>query len=134
MNKTNIDMAEQKATVERANTCREFDGEVDGLWEMAIFLRSRHQELPANIWISIKNASQEPRIKIQRNKSEGMQIDDTFNMTISDPPRIVGEIGSELSEKDIAYFRNFVLKNTDTLLAYWNGVLDTCELTDRLMF
>ena len=63
-----------------------------------------------------------------------MQIDDTFNMTISNPPSIVGEIGSELSAKDIAYFKDFVLKNTDTLLAYWNGVLDTCELTDRLMF
>lgn len=125
-------MAEQ--ITERVNKGGELEGETDMLFEMAYFLHSCHRELPSNIWVSVKNTSQEPRIRIQKNREERMQIDDTFCMTISDPPSIVGEIGSELSAKDIAYFKNFVLKNTDTLLAYWNGVLDTSELTDRLMF
>lgn len=63
-----------------------------------------------------------------------MQIDDTFSMTVSDEPSIVGEVGSDLSTKDITYFKNFVLKNKDTLLAYWNGELDTSDLTDKLVF
>jgi len=124
-------MTEQEQIKEWANKCRELNGE-DMLCEMANFLHSRHKELPSNIWVSVKNASHGPRIKIQRNKGERMQIDDTFSMTISDEPNTIGEVGSDLSTKDIAYFKNFVLKNKDTLLAYWDGELDTSDLTDRL--
>lgn len=136
MNKANIDMtaAKRKTSVERVNKGNEIEGETDVLWNMAIFLRSRHQELPANIWVSAENTSQEPRIRIQKNRDERVQIDDTFSMTISDPPSIVGETGSELSTEDIAYFKDFVQKNKEPLLAYWNGTLDTSDLTDRLMF
>ena len=131
-NKVNIDVIEELIK-ERTDKVRELEGE-DLLCEMANFLHSRHKELPSNIWVSVKNANHGPRIKIQRNKAERMQIDDTFSMTVSDEPSIVGEVGSDLSTKDITYFKNFVLKNKDTLLAYWNGELDTSDLTDKLEF
>ena len=102
--------------------------------EMANFLRKRHQELPSNIYVSVKNAGHGPRIKIQRNKGERMQIDDSFSLTICDAPVVVGDTGSDLSAADIAYFKDFVVRNKATLLAYWNGTLDTSDLTSQLEF
>jgi hypothetical protein len=63
-----------------------------------------------------------------------MQIDDTFSMTISDSPSIVGDVGSDLSTKDINYFKDFITRNKDTLLKYWDGDLDTTDLTNELVF
>jgi len=122
-----------KQIQEWANKCRELEGD-DMLFEMANFLHTRHNELPSNIWVSVKNAKHGPRIKIQRNKGNRMQEEDTFSMTISDSPTTIGDVGTDLSSQDIAYFKNFVLKNKDTLLAYWNGELDTSDLTERLEF
>ncbi len=127
-------MTEQEQIKEWANKVRELEGNDELLCEMAIFLRTRHRELPSNIWVSTKNANHGPRIKIQRNKGERMQIDDTFSMTISDAPDVVGEVGADLSTKDISYFKEFVIKNKDTLLDYWNGNMDTSDLTDKLIF
>ena len=104
------------------------------LYEMACFLRSRHRELPSNIWVSSKNANHEPRIKIQRSNDSRMQSNDTFSMTISDSPRAIGAIGPYLSSEDITYFKDFVLKNKDALLAYWNEELDTSDLVNQLTF
>lgn len=126
-------MTEQEQIQQWADKYKEMNGE-DLLYEMANFLHSRHKELPSNIWVSVKNANHGPRIKIQRNKGERMQIDDTFSMTVSDDPSIVGEVGSDLSTNDINYFKRFILKNKDTLLAYWNGELDTSDLTEKLEF
>lgn len=126
-------MTEQEQIQQWADKYKEMNGE-DLLCEMANFLHSRHKELPSNIWVSVKNANHGPRIKIQRNKGERMQIDDTFSMTVSDDPSIVGEVGSDLSTNDINYFKRFILKNKDTLLAYWNGELDTSDLTEKLEF
>ena len=113
---------------------KQYLDDADFLCEMANFLHSRHKELPSNIWISVKNAPHGPRIKIQRNKGERMQIDDTFSMTISDTPSIIGDVGSVLSTKDINYFKDFITRNKDTLLMYWDGDLDTTDLTNRLVF
>ena len=46
-------------------------------------------------------------------------------MTIGDAPIIIG---------DIAYFKDFVIRNNAPLLAYWSGTLDTSELTSQLEF
>ena len=108
--------------------------EEDMLCEMANFFKSRHSELPSNIWVSTKNANHGPRLKIQRNTGNKMQIDDTFSMTISDSPAVIGEPGNDLTAEDIAYFKRFMLKNKDTLLAYWNGEIDTSDLTEKLIF
>ena len=104
------------------------------LYEMACFLRSRHRELPSNIWVSVKSTNHKPRIMIQRSNDSRMQSNDTFSMTISDSPRTIGGIGPYLSSEDISYFKDFVLKNKDALLAYWNGELDTSDLVNQLTF
>lgn len=107
---------------------------VESLYEMACFLRSRHRELPSNIWVSVKGTYHEPRIMIQRRNGSRMQSNDTFSMTISDSPRTIGDIGPDLSSEDITYFKNLIVRNKDTLLAYWNGELDTSDLVAQLTF
>lgn len=104
------------------------------LFEMAPFLRNRHPELSANIWVLIKSTSHEPRIQIQRDKEARLKIDETFSMTISDAPILVGDAGPILSDQDIASFKEFVAKNKSTLLDYWEGNLDTSELVHNLIF
>lgn len=48
--------------------------EEEMLYEMANFFKSRHSELPSNIWVSTKNANHGPRLKIQRNTGNKMQM------------------------------------------------------------
>ena len=60
--------------------------------------------------------------------------DDSFIMTISEQPTIIGDIGIETTQKDIVYFNEFIRNNKSILLDYWNGNLDTFELTSKLMF
>ena len=55
-------------------------------------------------------------------------------MTISEQPTIIGDIGIETTQKDIVYFNEFIRNNKSILLDYWNGNLDTFELTSKLMF
>ena len=63
-----------------------------------------------------------------------MMPDDSFIMTISEQPTIIGDIGIETTQKDIVYFNEFIRNNKSILLDYWNGNLDTFELTSKLMF
>ena len=104
------------------------------LYEMANFFKKKHPQLPSNFWASVKNAPHGPRIKIQRDKGERMNPNNTFSMTIEVSPKIVGEIGRQLSSDDIRYFQKFVVKNMETLLAYWNGELDTEDLVNQLQY
>lgn len=144
MNHPDSSMAESRDAMDakkpgeaRAQIAERQDAAENGLpslFEMAHFLRSSHPELPANMWVAVKNAPHGPRIIIQRNKGARLQINDTFSMTISDAPSIVGDAGNCLSAQEIAYFKEFVAKNKSTLLDYWEGKMDTFELLDKLVF
>ena len=127
-------MTEKDLIQEWADKVRELDGDSELLFEMANFMKKRHRELPSNIWVSVRNANHGPRIKIQRNKGDNMQAENTFSMTISDSPEVIGDIGNDLNSKDIEYFKNFVKTNKDILLSYWNGKLDTLDMASGLKF
>jgi len=103
-------------------------------WEMANIAHRLHKELPSNIWIFAKNAKHGPRIKVQKNKGDLFQIHETFSVTVSDSPEIVGDTGNILSQKEIEYFMNFVLRNKDALKAYWDGEISTEEVLPRLVY
>lgn len=103
-------------------------------WEMANIAKRLHKELPSNIWISAKNAKHGPRIKIQKNKGDSFQSGETFSMTISENPHIVGDIGDVLTPKEIEYFVNFVIRNKDALKAYWDGTISTEEVLPMLVY
>lgn len=104
------------------------------MWEMANIPHRLHKELPSNIWISAKNANHGPRIKVQKNKGDSFQLENSFSMTIADTPKIIGDKGKELSPKDISYFVNFILRNKKDLIEYWNGQLATEEILAKLIY
>jgi hypothetical protein len=104
------------------------------MYGMSFFLHSRHEGLPANIWILVKNGFTEPQIMIQRNKSLEMLVENAFYMTISDEPNVVGCVGDIFSDSDLLYFKTFILRNKRVLIDYWNGGLDTCQLTEQIKF
>ena len=88
----------------------------------------------SNIWISAKNANHGPRIKVQKNKGDSFQLENSFSMTIADTPKIIGDKGKELSPKDMSYFVNFILRNKKDLIEYWNGQLATEEILAKLIY
>lgn len=100
----------------------------------AIFLHSRHPEMPSNFCVLAKGALEVPHIMVQRNKNAKMQMEDSFCMTVCDSPEVEGEIGAILSSDDILYFKAFIKKYKMTLLGYWNGELDASDLANRLRF
>lgn len=104
------------------------------MFETSNFLKNCHPVLPSNIWIFCLDSKNQPFIKIQRSKNDKMMPDDSFIMTISEQPTIIGDIGIETTQKDIVYFNEFIRNNKSILLDYWNGNLDTFELTSKLMF
>lgn len=110
------------------------DTDKELFWEMANIAKRLHKELPSNIWISAKNAKHGPRIKIQKNKGDSFQSGETFSMTVSDTPHIVGDTGDVLTPKEIEYFVNFVIRNKDALKAYWDGIISTEEVLPMLVY
>ena len=104
------------------------------MYGMSFFLHSKHEGLPANICILVKNGSTEPRIMIQRNKNAELQVDDAFCMTISDSPEVMGEVGRNLTAIELTYFVKFILKNKKVLLDYWTENVDSSELVEKIIF
>jgi len=103
----------------------------DQLWEMANF-RPKSTGLSVNIYISTgevegKKMKHGPRIKVSRTYSENFTPFDSFSITISSNPSIEGDIG-EIKQKDMKKIFSFIKQNKETLLAYWDGDLDTADL------
>ena len=105
------------------------------MWSYAHFLRTAHPELPSNvIVVSQGQSGTEPELLIQRTGDEELRIDDTFRMTISDAPSVVNGKESCLTENDIGYFHDFIIRNKKVLVGYWNGKVDAEVLAAKLVF
>lgn len=104
------------------------------IMEMANIVKSRHPEMPSNLFISQKNNStHEPRIKVQNNYTDKVQSDNMFSISISDEPKIIGDTG-KLKTKDIIYFINFVKRNKLILTQYWNAQKEIEDVLETLVF
>ena len=111
---------------------REFVEEDDYMFEMANYFKSVHPQLPANMYISPKDANHEARIKVQNNKGNKFQLSNMFSIKIHDLS-IVGNTG-KLDKEDIEYFKRFIIKNREILFKYWNWEIDSSELGQKLDF
>ena len=109
--------------------------EENQLWEMANF-RSKSTGLPMNVYISIgevegKKMKHGARIKVSRSYANNFTPFDTFSITISNNPIIIGDVGN-IYINDINKLKEFISKNYDVLLAYWDGEYDTSDLIGNL--
>lgn len=102
----------------------------DFMFEMANVVKKR-SKLPMNIWISQSKEKHRPRIKIQNNYSENVEINNSFTITINDF-KIVGNI-NKITSKDIEKLKEYIILNKEILLAYWNHEInDTYEILAKL--
>lgn len=68
-----------------------------------------------------------PRLKVCKKHGDKF-IGDTFSITISDEPRIIGKTGKEISAEDIIKVKKFIFLNKKTLLDYWDLKIDTADM------
>jgi len=96
------------------------------LFEMANIGKSK-TGLDESIWISVKNSSHGPRIKIYKNSQPKGE---NFSVTIEDEPKVIGNIF--VNAKELDKIKQFVILNKVNLIKYWNFELTTDEVTDNL--
>ena len=101
----------------------------DELYEMAN-LYPRTTGLPMTVWVGPRgNARHDVRVKVNMTHGNQMQIDTTAVMGVRPSPHLI--VG-ELSTEDEHAVGAWIALNEATLVAYWDGDIDTLELVQSL--
>lgn len=77
------------------------------------------------IYLNLYNTFNKPVIGIQKDASDKMTYD-MFYMTISDKPEIIGN--SKLLSSQIEKVSQWIKKNKELLLKYWNNRIYTSDV------
>ena len=94
--------------------------------------RSDLPGLPANLWLFTRNYFGLPTyFRIQRDGAEEPHFRDSVELTLEAEPKFLGGTG-DLSPDDIHSVRDFVVRNLDPLLAYWEDKLPFDDLIAEL--
>ena len=107
----------------------EVPGEPEDLFEMANLYPST-TGLPMTVWVSPRgNAHHELRVRV--NVTHGNQIDiaDTAVVAVRPTPCV---IAGQLSPAGAQAVFRWISLNTDALVAYWEGQIDTARLCQML--
>lgn len=96
------------------------------LFEMSN-LNTKRTGLNELIWVSGKNANHGPRIKVFEGQSPSGR---NFSVTIENEPKVVGI--SFVSSKELKNIIKFIKLNKDTLLKYWEYVIDTESMINSI--
>jgi len=86
------------------------------------------------IWVSSgefsgSNIQHGPKIKVALgNKITDETLANAISIQLTDPPQVLGTLPGEIKKQAV----EFVSKNRDTLLHYWNKEIDTAEMLERL--
>ena len=86
--------------------------------------------LPMTVWVSPRgNARHDVRIKVNMTHGERMDITNTAVVAVRPAPRI---LAGQLSPTDAQAVFEWISLNTEALVAYWEGQIDTARLIYRL--
>jgi hypothetical protein len=103
--------------------------ESEDLFEMAN-LFPRTTGLPMTVWVSPRgNARHDVRIKVNMTHGNQMNPANTAVVGLRPAPHLIA--GQLAPDDERAVFR-WVLMNSAALIAYWDGLIDTIELGERL--
>ena len=103
--------------------------ETEDLYEMAN-LYPDTTGLPMTVWVSPRgNARHDLRIKVNMTHGDQMNIANTAIVAVRPAPRIAA---GQLPPADAQEVLQWVSLNTETLVAYWEGQIDTARLIYRL--
>jgi len=101
----------------------------DELYEMAN-LYPRTTGLPMTVWVGPRgNARHDVRIKVNLTHGNQMNIDNTAVVGVRPAPHLVA---GRLSSDDERLVFEWIRLNAGTIIAYWDGNLDTAELIQNL--
>ena len=97
----------------------------DELFEMAN-LYPRTTGLPMTVWVSVRgNARHDVRVKANMTHGNQMNIDNTAVIAVRPSPHLVA---GRLSPSDERAVADWITLNTDAIVAYWDGDIDTMDL------
>jgi len=103
--------------------------EPEDLFEMAN-LFPRTTGLPMTVWVSPPgNARHDVRVKVNMTHGNQMSVTNTAVVAVQPSPHL---IAGSLSPDDQRAVFQWVSLNTDALIAYWDGQIDTIQLGQRL--
>ena len=97
----------------------------------SIVMRKTVPSLPVNLFIPCKYHVHPVSIRVQRSVAEEPNYRDTVELTLEAEPQFLGGTG-DLSLEDVQAIRNFVVRNLDALLSYWNGKMSFDDLLATL--
>jgi len=101
----------------------------DELYEMAN-LYPRTTGLPMTVWVGPRgNARHDVRIKVNLTHGNQMNIDNTAVVGVRPAPHLVA---GRLSSDDERLVFEWIRLNVGTIIAYWDGIIDTAELIQAL--
>jgi hypothetical protein len=103
--------------------------DTDDLFEMAN-LYPRETGLPMTVWVSPRgNARHDVRVKVNMAHGDQMNIANTAIVGVRPAPRV---IAGRLAPADAQAVFQWVMLNTNALVAYWEGQIGTIELAGAL--
>jgi hypothetical protein len=103
--------------------------EAEELFEMAN-LYPRTTGLPMTVWVSPRgNARHDVRIKVNMTHGNQMSVANTAVVAVRPTPRV---IAGRLSQDDQQAVFNWVEVNAPAIVAYWEGDIDTVQLSEML--
>jgi hypothetical protein len=101
----------------------------DELYEMAN-LYPRTTGLPMTVWVGPRgDARHDVRIKVNLTHGNQMNIDNTAVVGVRPTPHLVA---GRLSSDDERLVFEWIRLNVGSIIAYWDGNLDTAELIQNL--
>jgi len=109
----------------------------DLLFEMAN-LSQKKTGLPVIIWVRANSESGDgqhnsPRIKFQNNTATRCDSNSLIPISIdTDPKILIKNPTLNISSEQLELIRQWIIRNYETLISYWNGDYTTDELIDVL--
>ena len=97
----------------------------------SVVMRNTVLDLPANLFLPCKYHVHPISIRVQRSGAAEPNYRDTVELTLETEPRFLGGTG-DLSCEDVQAIRDFVVRNLEPLLAYWNEKMSFDDLLAAL--
>jgi hypothetical protein len=124
-------MRVKKITQSAAKPSRDKTGESDEgeLFEMANLFPAT-TDPPMTVWVSPRGtAGHDIRVKVDMTHGNQMSIANTAIASVRPTPRL---IAGRLSSADAQAVFEWLTLNTDILIAYWDGPIDTARMVPAL--
>src|SRR3954453_7878664 len=94
-------------------------------------LRPARTGLPMVVWVSERgNTQHDVRVKVCCMHGDKIQYNNTISVGVRPQPHLIS--AGKLSPSDLQAVSRWITLNADPIIAYWDGVIDTFELMQRL--